>query len=406
MSVSALLSPYRRLPRTMWVLFFVQVINRMGDFVAPFLTLLLTRKLGLSDSAAGAWVTMTVVSSLAGIMVSGRMSDRLGRKPVLAAGMALSAALIGIAGFCVADFRVVWLLVAMSFFQGMVRPSISALIADLTAPDERKDAYALSYLGINIGVAVGPMIAGFLFERNIPWLFWGDTLSSLAALALIAAFIPAVCHLEIPASADGAGDERASTEHPLHAFLHRPLLVGFCLLLLVNNFMYSQTHFALPLYAAHLFSPRGASVFGWLMSFNAIVVVSLTPLIGALTRRQDPLVSMSVGSALYAVGFGLMALHLSLPLLFFATFVWTLGEIFFSINSGVYLAAKTPRNFRGQFQAYREFITSAGRMAGPLLGGLLIAGAGIYSLWALVGALGVATAALFLNLHAADKAAR
>ena len=161
MSVSALLSPYRRLPRTMWVLFFVQVINRMGDFVAPFLTLLLTRKLGLSDSAAGAWVTVTVVSSLAGIMVSGRMSDHLGRKPVLAAGMALSAALIGIAGFCVADFRVVWILIAMSFFQGMVRPSISALIADLTAPDERKDAYALNYLGINIGVAAGPMIAGW-----------------------------------------------------------------------------------------------------------------------------------------------------------------------------------------------------------------------------------------------------
>lgn len=404
MSVSALLSPYRRLPRTMWVLFFVQVINRMGDFVAPFLTLLLTRKLGLSDSAAGAWVTMTVVSSLAGIMVSGRMSDRLGRKPVLAAGMALSAALIGIAGFCVADFRVVWLLVAMSFFQGMVRPSISALIADLTAPDERKDAYALSYLGINIGVAVGPMIAGFLFERNIPWLFWGDTLSSLAALALIAAFIPGVCHLEQPAPIGESADERASAENPLLAFLHRPLLVGFCLLLLVNNFMYSQTHFALPLYSAHLFSERGAPVFGWLMSFNALVVVSLTPLLSALTRRQEPLVSMSIGSALYAVGFGLMALPLNLPLLFFATFIWTLGEIFFSINSGVYLAAKTPRNFRGQFQAYREFITSAGRMAGPLLSGHIVAGAGISSLWLLVGILGIATAALFIRLQKAEKA--
>ena len=96
--------------------------------------------------------------------------------------------------FFLSSGLIVYLLVLTSFFQGMVRPAISALIADLTAPDQRKDAYALSYLGINIGVAVGPMIAGFLFERHAEWLFWGDALSSAAALAFVILFIPNLRH--------------------------------------------------------------------------------------------------------------------------------------------------------------------------------------------------------------------
>lgn len=403
--LSRIFSPYRNLSRPLWILFFVQVINRMGDFIAPFLTLLLTRRLGYSPVQAGIWVTLTVISGLFGIMIAGPLSDRFGRKPILSVGMGFSAVLIAAGGFFPQHSRIVWILVAMSFFQGMVRPAISALIADLTRPEERKDAFALSYLGINVGVAVGPMFAGFLFEHSLPWLFWIDALSSFAALFLIFAWIPTTCPIhfvdtDVPKESEG---EKFHDGNALSAFFRLPLLVFFCFLLMLVNIIYSQIHFALPLYAETLFSEKGALVYGWLMSFNALTVVSVTPLAAHLTRRQRPQISLVWGSALYAAGFALMAAQLSLPLLFASTFIWTLGEIFFSINTGVYLASRTPRNFRGQFQSYREFISSLGRMAAPILGGLCISKFGIYAMWAAMAALGLLAALGFYRLDRADS---
>ncbi|HWQ09846.1 MAG TPA: hypothetical protein VN436_12075, partial [Holophaga sp.] len=57
-----LLGGFLDLPRAVWGLFFVQVVLRGGDFVFPFLTLLLTRKLGLGGAAAGLWITANVTS--------------------------------------------------------------------------------------------------------------------------------------------------------------------------------------------------------------------------------------------------------------------------------------------------------------------------------------------------------
>jgi len=398
MPLKKLFTPYLALPRPMWVLFFVQVINRTGNFIAPFLTLLLTRQLGQSDAEAGLWITATMLSGTLGILASGKACDHWGRKPVLGAGMGVSALLIGAGGFFPQHETIVWIILVMSFFQGMVSPAIAALIADLTPPDKRKDAYALNYLGINVGVAVGPMIAGFLFEHNINWLFWLDALSSFIALALVFAWIPKVVPHAFAHSTAADRDERFHEGSALREFFRRRALVIFCGLLMVVNLVTSQTHFALPLYTGRRFDAQGALAYGWIMSVNALTVVSMTPLASHLTRRQRPLISMMWGTLFYCAGFVLMALPLNIPFLLVSTFIWTLGEIWFSINTGVYIAAKTPANLRGQFHAYREFISSLGRMAAPLAGAFLIAHTGIYLMWITVTLIGLFTAAGFLNL--------
>lgn len=403
MRLKKLFTPYLALSRPLWVLFFVQVINRMGNFIAPFLTLLLTRQLGQSDAEAGLWITATVLSGVLGILASGKASDRWGRKPVLVAGMGFSAVLIAAGGFGPHNPRIVWIILAMSFFQGMVSPAIAALIADLTKPEERKDAYALNYLGINVGVAVGPMIAGFLFEHSIAWLFWLDALSSCAALSLIFAYIPKIVPHALTHHASSHNDERIHEGSALAEFFRRHRLVLFCLILMVVNMVTSQTHFALPLYTGKRFDAQGALIYGWIMSVNALTVVTITPLASHLTRRQRPLVSMSWGTLFYCAGFLMMALPLEIPLLLVSTCVWTLGEIWFSINTGVYMASKTPANLRGQFHSYREFISSIGRMSAPLLGGFLIAGAGIYVMWVATAALGLAAVAGFIHLDLAER---
>ena len=48
----------------------------------------------------------------------------------------------------------------------MCSPAYDALLADLTNPDNRKGAYSLVYMGWNLGFAIGPAIAGMLFQDS------------------------------------------------------------------------------------------------------------------------------------------------------------------------------------------------------------------------------------------------
>jgi MFS family permease len=390
------LGGFRCLPLPVWAIFIIQIIVRGGDFVFPFLTLFLTRKLGLSPVAAGSWVMGTVIAGLVGTLIAGRLSDRWGRKRVLGICQAGTAVLTVACGFVPPTILVAEVLVAASLFQGAMKPILSAFIMDISPPDRRKDAFALSYLGINIGVAVGPMAAGFLFESHLPWIFFGSGISLGCAFAVLAFLLP---RPEPGRHAAASDAERAVEGNALRAFVQRPQLVVFCFIAMLVAFAYGQTTFGLTIYTARLFGPDGASRFGLLMSLNAVVVLVSTAFMTRLTRRLSAPLTMGLGTALYTIGFAMLVFPLGMPLLAVSTVIWTLGEVLLATNFGAYLASQTPWNFRGRFQSYREMLGSTGRILSPVVFGAIIAGAGIHVSWLVTAVTALACTAGFVALH-------
>ena len=63
------------------------------------------------------------------------------------------------------------------------------MMADLTNTKNRKAAYSLLYLGINIGFSLGPLIAGFLYNHYLKILFLGDAATTILSLILVAVFV-------------------------------------------------------------------------------------------------------------------------------------------------------------------------------------------------------------------------
>lgn len=395
-----LLGGYRDLPRSIWAIFLIQVILRGGDFVFPFLTLLLTRRLGLSGVAAGVWIMTNVASGLLGTLAAGKVSDHLGRKHVLAACIVGTGLLTGFCGFLPPTMLIPRVLVVAAFFQGSMKPIIAAIIMDLCPQDSRKEAFSLSYLGINLGVAIGPMFAGFLFENHLTWVFFGNSFALLIALVLLLRLIP---DTRTDPSAPDAGPERAVGGSAFKAFLERPLLVTFCIISLFVSFAYGQTSFGLTLYTSEVFGARGAANFGFLMSFNALVVLSSTAVLTRLTHRLSGPLTMSLGAGLYAVGFVMMAFRLGRVLLATSTLIWTLGEVLLATNTGAYLASHTPRNFRGRFQSIREFMASVGRLLSPVVFGAIITHAGIHVSWLVTALVALGCVAGYALLHRWDN---
>ena len=57
--IKKVFTPYRGLPKEVYVIFIAKIINAVGLFIFPWLTLILTKKIGMSESEAGLWLTLT-----------------------------------------------------------------------------------------------------------------------------------------------------------------------------------------------------------------------------------------------------------------------------------------------------------------------------------------------------------
>jgi MFS family permease len=123
------------MPREVYVLFFARVVNSIGHFVFPFLTLLLTDKLGMSTAEAGRWILFAAVSVIPGSLLGGRLSDTFGRKRVLLVFMAGAAASFLPCVFLGDSIAVAWFILVVQFSVGGVNPPIMALTSDLTTPE-------------------------------------------------------------------------------------------------------------------------------------------------------------------------------------------------------------------------------------------------------------------------------
>lgn len=385
---------YRALPKEIYILFIARIINSAGWFVFPFLTLYMKHKLHMGEDAIGAYLLAVSISNAAGSLLGGKLADHMGRKKILLIFQTLSALLYGVCGFLGEDMLVPRVLLLASFCGNVAHPATTAMVIDLTTPENRQQSMSLLYLGMNIGVAIGPLVAGYLFEHNTHWLFWGDMITSLIATTLVLLFVrdtlPDKTLIQaIEASADRA-HEKAESGGVFMALWRRPQLLVFCLLTVVTSFVYAQSSFTIPLHLTELFGEgNGAVYYGGNMTLNALVVVALTTPLMIGTRRIRPVMNVALASALYAIGFGMLFFEMGVWWFYISTVIWTLGEIISAVNVGVYVANHSPVTHRGRFDSVYNLIRGSGSAVAPWLTGMFIASTGVRWAWPLTFGLAV-----------------
>ena len=150
----------------MYIMFGATVINRFGDFVMPFLTMYLTIKIGLSFGVTGIIVTISSLIGIPSSILGGKLADEFGRKKTYLIAQSGAALSLLPCAFLKDPVPIVIFLMISTFFHGAVRPPMNAIITEILPPRQRQQGFSLQYLGINVGVALGPIVAGFLFYRS------------------------------------------------------------------------------------------------------------------------------------------------------------------------------------------------------------------------------------------------
>ena len=396
--------PYLELSRTVYILFFARIINSIGSFVYPLLAILLTLKLGFSEDAAGRITTIAIATGGIGLLLGGRLSDRLGRKKILVTGSFLGAACFTVCAFLGTSHMIPYFLIAGNFFSLMQYPAVNAMLIDKTDKKTRQNAFSLLYLGTNIGIAVGPLMAGFLINDYLFLFFMIDAATTIISLIPILLWVKDTLPTEEEKESVPEDDsERAEIGNIFKVLLRRPVLIAFIFISIIYSMVYAQYSFGVPLFADHVFGLYGPRYYGIIMTVNAVLVVVFTIFIVSFTARIRPLINISIAGILLALGFGMLYFSEALYLFLISTFLWTMGEILFTVNTSVFVANNSPISHRARFNSVVFFVSQSGFALAPLITGQLIVSIGIVNIWPIIFLLAVAASLIMLGLYSFQK---
>lgn len=404
-SFRTMLQEYKVLPKPIFYIFIARIVNALGAFVGPLLTLFLSDKLSMNPSQVGTYIMIQGMLFVPASFLGGYLADHVERKRTVIILTMLQAFCFIACGFFPPSHLTVSLLMIGSFFSLTAQPASSAITADLTNKENRQAAFSLIYLGINIGFAIGPLIAGFLYYKFLPVLFIGDGITTLISMYIIYRHVPETMpSFDLEKEAETEDEERAEKGSIFSVLLKRPMIILFGLISTLLSFEFAQVHFSLPLYTKELFGiADGSKIFGSLMSTNGIVVILGTIFIIGHTKKFKPSFNVSLAAVFCAIGLGMLYFSHSIPLFFLSTVLWTIGEILNSTNVGVYIANHAPKSHRARFNSLYGIISGAGFAFSPKIMGRYFTYAPIKNAWIITFVVGILCAVLMYTLFLFEK---
>jgi MFS family permease len=164
------------------------MVNNLNDGLAWGLFPVLFAAAGLSVAQIGVLAALYPAVWGLGQLVTGALSDRIGRKPLITGGMLLQAGALALVAL--GESFAVWAMAAVLLGAGtaMVYPTLLAAIGDVAHPAWRARSVGVYRLWRDGGFAVGALAAGLLADAfGIPVAVW-----VVAALTAVSGLVVAV----------------------------------------------------------------------------------------------------------------------------------------------------------------------------------------------------------------------
>jgi MFS family permease len=161
-----------QLPRDVWILQAGGLANMFGNgVIGPFLIIYLHNVRGISLGIAGLIVAANSAAALASSFVGGALSDRLGPRAVLSGSLVVMAVGFGLFPLIRTPWHAVLLNMLVGAGGGSFWPSQSTLLSSLTPPGRRHAAFAQQRMTMNLGIALGGLVAGAIARTDRPGTF-------------------------------------------------------------------------------------------------------------------------------------------------------------------------------------------------------------------------------------------
>jgi MFS family permease len=310
----------------------------------------------------------------------GRLSDRIGRRPVVLISVAISS--LGFLLFGLADQ--LWILFAARMLAGFGNANIGAaqaIIADSTGPQDRAKGMGLIGMAFGLGFVIGPAVGGALGQ-------FGLAVPAFAAAGLAAANWVSAWFLLPETRRVGEPGAYSGRKQAREAILSRPPIKRLMLISLVITTGFALMEQVLALFVEHAWVPealvpatsasghkRAAMLTTWvLLSVGLTMAVVQGGLIGRLARRYGEATLVKVGSALIVLGLVTQPLAgdiQSFPMLVVTAMVLALGSGMTTPSVTGLLSRSVGPDQQGAALGLGQSASALGRVLGPAVAGVL-----------------------------------
>ena len=345
--------------------------------VMPFLALVARDIYGVSEGVATLLGASYSLAQFIFVPFWGRLSDKIGRRPVLLISVFFSAVTMACLGLALAyGDTIVWLFMAR-IFGGFATANIgtaSAYIADITTNEDRVKGMGMIGMAFGLGFIIGPGLGGWLASYPING-HEGPLACFVAGGLSLINFIWVVFGLPESLPAHKRSKEKRSLS-PLsfeaarkvfsHPFLGRAVLTNFLIIL-----AFSGLEITYAFYAKDAFAMTSSGV-GWLFVFMGVIAALVQ---GGFMRRagkkyEDSKLAMA-GLVMQSIAFfGIMAApNLGLWALLVFSGLLAIGNGFTQPSLSGFISRRVTPKEQGRILSTHHAFASLARVFGPALGG-------------------------------------
>lgn len=306
--------------------------------------------------------------------ILGRLSDNVGRRPVLLLSILTSSASFII--FALANSFLMLLLSRV--IAGMATESAvaQAYIADITSEKERATGIGRVGAAFGAGFIIGPAIGGFLSV-------YGFSAPGFAAFALaLLNFVFVFLFLPEPTGLPHHGTRVESNEsggylRKLLDSLQKPLTGAVLVIFFIITLAFSAIPVISPLLGKSFFGFEEIEMSYVFVYIGLVQIVLQGFLIGLLVKSVGEEKLIAFGSLLMMVGMFLMPLipNVAIFLVSITMIAFSIGTMNTTVPS--FISKRTPADEQGGMLGIAQSVGSIARVPGPLIGGFVFQFAGL-----------------------------
>lgn len=352
-------------PPGFWVVWTTVAIDLIGfGIVIPILPVYAER-FGASAATATLIVATFSAAQFVFAPIWGRLSDRIGRKPVLVlalCGTAVGSLVTGLAG----SLWVLFLGRAIDGASGTSYAVAQAAVTDIAEPAARPRLLGLLGAAFGLGFVAGPLLGSLaaLGSDRLPFYLAAALAATNAVLAVI--------RLPETRTAAASVSRRAFSLVP-HALRHDPTGVvrRFALIALVGMTAFSGFEATFALLADRRLGLESSSIYGMFAVIGILLVLVQVRVVGPVSDRAGERGALRLALGANLVGFALLAVEGGWWTTVPAVLVLVVGQGLLAPSLASSAAGAAPPEARGEVLGVNQAAGALGRIIGPVSAGLL-----------------------------------